>query len=191
MVKVRAAPFNLSHSLRKDQSHGPDQAPAMNKNLLQWTVLSSLLWLIGASSEACARDNRVKVDQLLQTTGSWDGTRYTRYVSGQPQITVLRIRIPAHTALGWHEHPMISAAYIVSGQLTVEIRGRREHQTLHSGQALAESVDTVHRGYTTDQPVELVVFYAGAVGLPLTIKAKWRPLLDGELPKQMVRLTIR
>lgn len=149
-----------------------DQTPAMNTNLLQWIVLSSLLWLIGASSEACARDNRVKVDQLLQTTGSWDGTRYTRYVSGQPQITVLRIRIPAHTALDWHEHPMISAAYILSGQLTVEIRGRREHQTLHSGQALAESVDTVHRGYTTDQPVELVVFYAGAVGLPLTIKAK-------------------
>jgi hypothetical protein len=43
--------------------------------------------------------------------------------------------------------------------------------TFSAGQALAESVATVHRGYTTNQPVDLVVFYAGAMGLPLSVKA--------------------
>ncbi len=66
----------------------------------------------------------------------------------------------------------VSAAYVVSGQITLEIRGSPQRKTIQAGQALAESVATVHRGYTTNQPVELVVFYAGAVGLPLSIKAK-------------------
>jgi quercetin dioxygenase-like cupin family protein len=125
-----------------------------------------------AASNASARDPRVMVDQLLQTTQSWDGNQYKHYVPGQPQITILRISIPPNTALDWHEHPMISAAYVVSGQITLEIRGSPQRKTIQAGQALAESVATVHRGYTTNQPVELVVFYAGAVGLPLSIKAK-------------------
>jgi quercetin dioxygenase-like cupin family protein len=144
----------------------------MNRNLLPLMVLSSLLWLTAAAGEAYARDPHVRADQLLQTTRSWDGREYTRYVTGQPEITILRISIPPNTALDWHEHPMISAGYVVSGQITLEIRDTRQRKTLHAGQALAESVDTIHRGYTTDQPVELIVFYAGAAGLPLSIKAK-------------------
>ena len=35
---------------------------------------------------------------------------------------------------------------------------------------LAETVQTTHRGFTTNEPVELVVFYAGQAGLPITIK---------------------
>jgi hypothetical protein len=34
---------------------------------------------------------------------------------------------------------------------------------------VAETVQTTHRGFTTDEPVELIVFYAGQVGVPLTI----------------------
>jgi quercetin dioxygenase-like cupin family protein len=143
----------------------------MNRNLLQVTLISSLLWMITASNSE-AGDTHIVVDQLLQATRSWDGNKYPRYATGQPQITILRISIPPNTALDWHEHPMISAAYVVSGQITLEIRATRKRKTIYAGQALAESVATVHRGYTTNQPVELVVFYAGAVGLPLSIKAK-------------------
>ncbi|MEA3144980.1 MAG: hypothetical protein QOI53_401, partial [Verrucomicrobiota bacterium] len=35
-----------------------------------------------------------------------------------------------------------------------------------------ECVNATHRGYTTDQPAELVVFYAGLPGMPLSIKNK-------------------
>ena len=142
----------------------------MKSNLLEVTVISSLLWMI-AASHAAAGNPHVVVSQVLQATRSWDGNKYSRYVTGQPEITILKIRIPPNTALDWHEHPMISAAYVVSGQITLEIRGTRKRKTFYAGQALAESVATVHRGYTTNQPVDLVVFYAGAVGLPLSIKA--------------------
>jgi hypothetical protein len=44
-----------------------------------------------------------------------------------------------------------------------------ERRILEPRQALAETVKTTHRGFTTDEPVELIVFYAGGPGLPLTI----------------------
>jgi quercetin dioxygenase-like cupin family protein len=110
-----------------------------------------------------------QIDKLLQTTQSWDGQRYPEYPTGQPQLTVLKITIPPHTALHWHRHPMISVAYVLSGHLTLEKRETRERKVFHSGDALAETLQTTHRGFTTNEAVQLIVFYAGRVGLPLSI----------------------
>ena len=132
------------------------------------TVLASLsLWLVQAP--AVAAEPEVQVEQVLQTTGSWDGSRYTGYPSGQPQVTVLKITIPPHTTLHWHRHPMISAAYVLSGRLTVEKRDTGERKVVNAGEALAETVQTTHRGFTTDGAVELIVFYAGRVDLPVSV----------------------
>jgi quercetin dioxygenase-like cupin family protein len=116
-----------------------------------------------------AREPQVEVQQVLQTTQAWDGATYQGYPKGQPQVTVLRIKIPPHTALHWHYHPVISAGYVVSGELTVEKQGTAERITVRAGQALCETVGTIHRGFTTDQPAELIVFYAGQAGLPITV----------------------
>ena len=116
-----------------------------------------------------AREPQTEVQQVLQTTQAWDGATYQGYPKGQPQVTVLRIKIPPHTALHWHYHPVISAGYVVSGELTVEKQGTNEHITIQAGQALCETVGTIHRGFTTDQPVELIVFYAGEAGTPITV----------------------
>src|SRR6516165_7852043 len=132
------------------------------------TVLASLtLWLVQAP--AVATEPEVQVEQVLQTTGSWDGSRYTGYPSGQPQVTVLKITIPPHTTLHWHRHPMISAAYVLSGRLTVEKRDTGERKVVNAGEALAETVQTTHRGFTTDEAVELIVFYAGRVDMPVSV----------------------
>jgi len=125
------------------------------------------LWLIPAL--LAAREPQIEVQQILHTTQSWDGVNYSSYPSGQPQVTVLRIKIPPNTALHWHHHPVISVGYVLSGDLTLEKRATGERTTVHAGQTLAETVQTTHRGFTTNEPVELVVFYAGQVGLPITI----------------------
>ena len=132
------------------------------------TVLASLsLWLVQASVVATGPE--VQVEQVLQTTGSWDGSRYTSYPSGQPQVTVLKITIPPHATLHWHRHPMISAAYVLSGRLTVEKRDTGERKVVNAGEALAETVQTTHRGFTTDEAAELIVFYAGRVDMPVSV----------------------
>ena len=140
----------------------------MIRHLTLLRVLSSLsLWLIPAV--VSAREPQIEVEQILQTTQSGDGQNYQGYPTGQAQLTVLRITIPPNTALHWHHHPVISVGYVLSGHLTIENRDTGERTIVHAGQAVAETVQTTHRGFTTDEPVELLVFYAGQVGLPIAI----------------------
>jgi len=98
---------------------------------------------------------------LLKTERAWDGGLYQRYPTGQPELTVLKSVIPAHTQLPWHTHPAPNATYILSGTLTVESKDGKFKKTFKSGEALASPVNTVRRGVTGDQPVELITFYAG------------------------------
>lgn len=105
---------------------------------------------------------------LLKSSSSWDGTAYDAYPVGKPELTVLNIKIPANTALKWHEHPMPNAAYVVSGNLTVETREGNKSILLKPGDVLPEMVNRQHRGLTGDTAVELVVFYAGTPEMPLS-----------------------
>lgn len=140
----------------------------MKKYLTLLVALPNLsFWLLPTG--LCAREPQIKVDQVLQTTQSWDRIPYPKYPAGQPQVTVLRITIPPHTALHWHRHPVISVGYVLSGHLALEKRDTGERTIVRAGQPVAETVQTTHRGFTTDEPVELIVFYAGQVGVPLTI----------------------
>jgi quercetin dioxygenase-like cupin family protein len=109
---------------------------------------------------------------LLKTESSWDGTPYRGYAAGQPEVTVLKITIPPKTELAWHTHPMPNAAYVLSGELTVEKRDGGQTKQLKTGDVLPEMVNAVHRGRTGDNPVVLIVFYAGVKGQPLSEVAK-------------------
>ena len=109
----------------------------------------------------------IEIETLIQSTSAWDATPYRRYPDGQPLISVLRISLAPHTVLDWHSHPMPNAAYVLSGELTVE-RTDGLRKRFVAGQALTETVNRVHRGLTGETPVVLAVFYAGAPGLPLS-----------------------
>ncbi|PHX42507.1 cupin [Pseudomonas sp. NZIPFR-PS2] len=131
------------------------------------TAAATVLSLLGCGTQA--KDAaQIEKEVLLERSESWDGTPYTAYPSGPPQLTLIRLKIPARTQLPWHTHPMPNAAYIVSGELTVETRANGASRTLRQGQTLAEMVGTEHRGITGNTPVELLVFYAGTPGMPLS-----------------------
>jgi quercetin dioxygenase-like cupin family protein len=108
---------------------------------------------------------------LIKTTSSWNDVRYESYPSGQPELTTVRMTIPANAKLPWHSHLMPNIAYILSGELTVEERTTGRTATYHAGQAFAESVGSVHRGVAGDEPVEVIVTYAGSRGQPLSVPA--------------------
>ena len=129
-----------------------------------------LCLLLPFAGSALAADEKpvVKAETLLATGVSWDGEVYKNYPPGDPELSILRITIPPHTRLAWHEHPMPNAAYILSGTLTIEKKDDGMKKIVHAGEALAEMADTVHRGVTGDKPVVLLAFYAGAKGLGLS-----------------------
>jgi Uncharacterized conserved protein, contains double-stranded beta-helix domain len=105
---------------------------------------------------------------LLQSSASWDDTPYIAYPKTAPELSLLKLKIPANTALDWHTHPIPNAAYILAGELTVESKDSGQVRRFKQGDAVAEMVNITHRGKTGDKPVELIVFYAGSQGIPLS-----------------------
>ena len=109
------------------------------------------------------------VKELVKTTQSWNGEFLPAYLQGQPEITILRISIPAGTQLHTHSHPVINAGLLISGQLTVVTT---DGKTLHlkAGDPIVEVVNTLHYGINQGKvPAEIVVFYAGVIDTPITV----------------------
>jgi len=138
------------------------------KRIFGGLAVLALAWGLGTAAARAADAPGVQVQTLMESGASWDGRPYAAYPSGAPLLTVLKITIPAHSALPWHTHPMPNAAYVLSGELTVEKKDSGEKRLLKQGDVLPEMVGEYHRGVTGDQGVELIVFYAGTRGMPLS-----------------------
>ena len=126
--------------------------------------------LLPLAQKATAGENHrpaTETQILLNAGSSWDGQPYQSYPPGQPELSVLKITLAPHTQLEWHCHPMPSAAYIVAGELTVERKKDGKSERFTAGQAVSETVDTLHRGMAGSEPLVLIVFYAGSTGMPL------------------------
>ena len=138
----------------------------MKKHFLTLIVCLSFLLL-----NACAGNlKNVNVETLAKSNISWDGQTLPDYPKGQPEVTILRIKIPAGVKLEMHKHPVINAGLMLSGELTV-ITEKNETLHLKAGDSIIEVVDKWHYGKNEgNKTAEIIVFYAGIVNQPITIK---------------------
>ena len=106
---------------------------------------------------------------LLKTTQTWDNAEYKKLKIKKPEVTVLRITIGVNEELPMHKHDLVNIAYVKKGTLTV-ITDNHKEITLHEGEVLPELIGKYHYGKNTGKvPVELVVFYIGEKGTPLSV----------------------
>ena len=131
------------------------------------TSLSGAYGQAGTAKVAAAQR-----EVLVQSDQSWNGKPYTQYPKGRPELTMLKVTLAAHTVLPWHTHPFPNAAYVLSGTLTLHDKASGKTRVVHQGEAFTESVDDVHRGEAGDEPVVLLITYAGTPGVPTSIPAK-------------------
>ncbi len=127
------------------------------------------LTIVLSAHASAADSNGIDVAVLAKTGLSWDGKPLPDYAKGRPEITILRIRIPSGAQLELHKHPVINAGILLSGELTVVTE---ENRTLHlkAGEPIVEVVNTWHYGKNEgDKDAEIVVFYAGVAGTPISI----------------------
>jgi quercetin dioxygenase-like cupin family protein len=125
-------------------------------------LLSSYGWALNV--------NTVTVDVLAKSSSSWNGETLPAYSKGQPEVTILKILIPAKVELPLHQHPIINAGVLLKGELTVVTK---DNKTLHlkAGDPIVEVVNTWHYGINEgNEPAEIIVFYAGIQGEPISIK---------------------
>ncbi|GAA6134030.1 hypothetical protein NBRC116188_08190 [Oceaniserpentilla sp. 4NH20-0058] len=110
---------------------------------------------------------QAKPDVLLQSTTSWDGGAI-EYPQGQAEITTVKLRFEANDEVPFHCHPVPTFGYVVEGTLKVETKEGKT-TILKKGDPAVEVMRTVHKGTPIDGPVEIIVFYAGAEGVPNTV----------------------
>jgi quercetin dioxygenase-like cupin family protein len=69
-----------------------------------------------------------------------------------------------------HKHPVINAGVMLQGKLTV-ITKEGKQLVLNPGNSIVELVNKWHYGVNQgSEPVKLIMFYVGEVGMPLVVK---------------------
>ena len=134
-----------------------------------FAILSVLVLIQFSCATEEANHASISFKELVRSSKSWDAKLLVPYPQGQPEITILKITIPAGARLETHSHPVINAGVLVSGELTVKTRDGKVLR-LKAGDPIVEVVNTLHYGMNEGTvPAEIVVFYAGIVGQAVTV----------------------
>ena len=145
---------------------------ALPQKLLRFACVGALccpLLLRAAETASTTPIAPVQSKILMRTQNSWDG-KALQFKEGAGEVSAVYIEIAPGAQTGWHQHPVPNFAYLLEGELEVSLKdGRTNH--VHAGEALAEVVNVLHNGRnpSATQAAKLVVFYMGALGIPLTI----------------------
>ena len=115
-------------------------------------------------------EKNIVTNTLIKSTHSWDGSLLPSYPEGQPEVTILKIIIPAGVKIPLHQHPYINAGILTKGELTV-VTKTGEKLFMTAGDHIIEVINKWHFGENSGNvPAEIIVFYAGIKGQPITIK---------------------
>jgi quercetin dioxygenase-like cupin family protein len=126
----------------------------------------ALILLLSCNSK---KISKIEVITLIETSKSWNGAPLPKYLEGNPKVTILKITIPPKTRLETHKHSEINAGVLLKGELTV-ISEDNDTLYLKAGDPIVELVNTWHYGENNGtEPAEIIVFYAGIEGTPITI----------------------
>lgn len=100
-------------------------------------------------------------ETLIQTENHWNKQAIKPIHIENPQITMLRITIPAGEKLAMHKHPVLNIGYLTKGELTVRSE-KGDVLVLKPGDPIVELVDIWHYGESTGtEDAEIVVTYVG------------------------------
>ena len=130
-----------------------------------------LFFALGIPYGAVAGDyaSGVEASLILKTTTT-TGHYPAKYLNTErPEITVMKVEIKPGAETGWHSHPVPLYAYVLEGDLIVEVKGGKTYQ-FAAGDAIVEFVNVPHNGKNLGtKPVVLIAFYTGEIGIPNTV----------------------
>lgn len=144
----------------------------MKKVISALVVIATLgLSLTSCTKQANASEKEEpRSEELLKTSQSWDGVDLPNYLEGKPELRVLKVTIPPHSKLAKHHHDVMSYGVVNKGELTLVRESDGKEKTVHEGEAVVETVSTVHHGENRgDVTTEVVVFYLSKAGMPISV----------------------
>ncbi len=127
--------------------------------------------LVGLISGLAWAQDGVQVTPLLKSSVTTAGQKAHYLNTDKPEVTSLIVELAPGAETGWHRHPVPTYAYVLEGDLVVDIEDDGVHE-FHAGQAFLEVVNTRHNGKNPGKvPVKILVFFGGEEGSPNTLHA--------------------
>ena len=141
--------------------------------MIRTTLSASALLLVGCNTQIVLAEQLKKEPEpiasevLLKASSSWKGDQY-RYPKGTPEITLKKILFQPGAQSKPHSHDMPGAALIQEGELLCVVPVTGVSKRFVAGEALPTTFkNDLHTCENTGTEVaKVLVFYAGAVGLP-------------------------
>lgn len=112
----------------------------------------------------------VSATVLKKSSVTGNGQKIVYPVTDKAEITAMRVELAEGAETGWHSHPVPVYAYVLNGELDIELDGGKV-VSYRAGDAIVEVLNTLHNGRNRGPgPVRLAVFYTGIEGTPNVIK---------------------
>ena len=112
----------------------------------------------------------ISVETLLKTDTTTIGQGFLYPDVQKDEITISKIILQPGTSTGWHKHEFPVFAYILEGNLTVDL-GNGKYLDFSENTTFAEVINTLHNGMNKgDKKVVLIAFYLSEKGKSLSVR---------------------
>lgn len=86
---------------------------------------------------------------------------------GQQEVQVVKREFPVGGSSGWHVHPGVETAYVLSGEMLFEMAGQPPRR-MHAGDSMTAARGTAHNGTNIGKgPARLLITYVVDKGAPV------------------------
>jgi len=134
-------------------------------------VLAAGLFAVGRCSGGEVYAPATQARTVLKTSVDVAGQAISYPTNGIPEITGVLVEIPVGAQTGWHLHPSPCVAYVLQGEITVEVETGAKN-SFRAGDSFAEVRNLRHCGFNTGAvPVRILLFVLGTKGAPVTVTA--------------------
>jgi len=109
------------------------------------------------------------IEPILKTDTTSIGQKLIYPNFQNSEVTISKITLQPGQSTGWHKHTFPVFAYVLKGNLTVELEN---HKTLQFSEnsSFSEVIETFHNGINKGkEDVVLIAFFMGEKGKPLSV----------------------
>ena len=132
---------------------------------MTFTIIAIFICLVGKSQYS----NDIIVEPILKTDTTTIGQGFIYPDSQKDEITISKITIQPGKSTGWHKHEFPVFAYVLKGNLTVELENHK-FMEVPENSSFSEVINTFHNGVNLGKVnVILIAFYLGEKGKALSV----------------------
>jgi quercetin dioxygenase-like cupin family protein len=113
-------------------------------------------------------NQEIIIEPLLKTDTTTIGQKLIYPQFENDEISILKITIPPGKATGWHKHEFPVFAYILKGELSVELENNKT-MNFPENSTFAEVINTFHNGINKGKDdIILIAFFMGGKEVKLS-----------------------